>query len=80
MSSSPPDVFDVAVIGDSITGHLTALALAELARGVECDTTLIDPFRGNPNVVLAGLAHGIPSDDYPAMVVDAARVVEEVCR
>ncbi len=51
-----------------------------LARGVECNVTLIDPFRTNPNVVLAGLAHGIAADDYPAMVADVARVVEEVCR
>jgi glycerol-3-phosphate dehydrogenase len=29
VSSSPPDPFDVVVIGDSITGHLSALALAE---------------------------------------------------
>ena len=54
--------------------------LVFLARRVECNTTLIDAHRANPNLVLAGLAHGIPSDDYPAMVADVRRVVEEVCR
>jgi hypothetical protein len=54
--------------------------LVFLARAVECDTTLLDPFRANRSVIFAGLAHGIPSDDYPAMVADAARVVEAVCR
>jgi len=51
-----------------------------LARGVESDWSLIDSHRRDPRVVLAGLANDIASDDYPAMIADAQRVVDLLSR